>query len=173
MPARAGGHGGNELALLFDAPVCVSLIRFFNYSKTPARGAAAVEVWLDGVAVFCGDLAPAEPAAAIGAGAGAGASAPRPCSSVAFTRDADLVGGDVARGFVRYCGAGAQDVVCFNDGRIVGRVSAKAALALRAAAAAGRGGAAADRRPATAVVAQRAQEQERQKGLRSRERLGL
>ena len=101
-----------------------SLIRFFNYSKTPARGAGSVEVWLDGAIVFAGDLQPAGDAQGEG---------PRQCSSVAFSDDADLVGGDVERGAVKYCGEGAQDVVCWNDRRIVGRVSAKAALAMRAA----------------------------------------
>ena len=114
-----------------------SLIRFFNYSKTPARGAGSVEVWLDGVIVFAGDLQPAGDAQGEG---------PRQCSSVAFSDDADLVGGDVERGAVKYCGEGAQDVVCWNDRRIVGRLSAKAALAMRAA----RGGEV--KRPLTGVA---------------------
>ena len=67
---------------------------------------------------------------------------------MAFSSDAALVGGDVSRGAVRYCGAGDVDVVLYNEGRVVGKVSSKSALAFRALQSAK-----SDRRPGTAVQA--------------------
>jgi protein JBTS26 len=34
--------------VLFDGPVALSMIRLWNYRKTPARGAREISVYLDG-----------------------------------------------------------------------------------------------------------------------------
>lgn len=137
------GRDGNVLCFSFDHPVSISMIRVFNYSKTPARGVGTVEVWLDGIAIFCGDLQPADPGGlpafmpkSTAAGAAASFTIPRPCNTICFTADPRIIASDVSMKYVRYCGVGEQDVVHWNDGRLVGAMSNKATMALRAAIAA-------------------------------------
>ena len=48
----------------FDEPVAIGAIRLWNYSKTPARGAAMVDVSLDGATLYQGFLREAPPAPA-------------------------------------------------------------------------------------------------------------
>lgn len=125
------------LTFTFDAPVAIALIRVFNYSKTPARGAAEVEVAVDGLVVFQGELADAPPSglhsaatlrqAAKAGGGGAGATVPRPCNSIVLSDDRALLAAEHAAGRLHFCGAAEQQVLCFNNGRMaVGVSSAKA-----------------------------------------------
>ncbi|KAA0155858.1 hypothetical protein FNF29_01278 [Cafeteria roenbergensis] len=51
---HAGTH--NSLQFALDAPVTLGAIRVRNYSKTHARGAAALDVWLDGRLAYSGPL---------------------------------------------------------------------------------------------------------------------
>eukprot|EP00002_Diphylleia_rotans_P036026 TRINITY_DN7901_c0_g1_i6.p1 TRINITY_DN7901_c0_g1~~TRINITY_DN7901_c0_g1_i6.p1 ORF type:complete len:1402 (-),score=275.12 TRINITY_DN7901_c0_g1_i6:521-4726(-) len=44
------------LYIFFDAPVTLSMIRFWNYSKTPSRGANDVDILLDEMLVFKGQI---------------------------------------------------------------------------------------------------------------------
>lgn len=57
---------------------------------------------------------------------------PRPCSSIAFTSNPHLLSRDAENGYISYCGAGEQGVVLYNDNAIVGKLSLKQELALRA-----------------------------------------
>jgi hypothetical protein len=128
----------------FDAPVAVSLIRIFNYSKTPARGAAEVEVTLDGVLVFAGELADAPlgglhtvaslraaAAASVKQGRGAGQSPTRvlrPCNSIVLSDDRALLLAEAQAGRLHYCGTTEQQVLCFNAGRMAVNVSSAKAV---------------------------------------------
>jgi len=139
IPSRGQG---NELVFLLNEPVCISLIRIFNYSKTPARGAASVQVWLDGNLIFLGELQPAPTTTTTTTKTTTSKQAfnknqkvsgkVRPCSSIAFTSNPNLLIGDVENGYISYCGSGEQGVVCYNDGAIVGKISKKQELAIRA-----------------------------------------
>lgn len=46
----------NILCVMFDRPVSVSAIRFFNYSKSPKRGVREMSIDVDGNVVFMGTL---------------------------------------------------------------------------------------------------------------------
>ena len=41
---------------MFDEPVTISIIKIWNYSKTPSRGAKEIELYIDDVLVFKGSL---------------------------------------------------------------------------------------------------------------------
>ena len=141
IPSRGQG---NELVFLLNEPVCISLIRIFNYSKTPARGASSVQVWLDGNLIFLGELQPAPIIITTTTTISSLSSKQafnknqkisgkvRPCSSIAFTSNPNLLKGDYENGYISYCGSGEQGVVCYNDGAIVGKLSKKQELAIRA-----------------------------------------
>lgn len=42
----------NEIRISFDVPICVSLMRFWNYSKTPSRGVNEFEVLCDDAVIY-------------------------------------------------------------------------------------------------------------------------
>lgn len=46
----------NSIFILFDEPVTISVIKIWNYSKTPSRGAKEIELYIDDVLVFKGSL---------------------------------------------------------------------------------------------------------------------
>ena len=60
-PLAHSVHAGalNELIFCLDAPVTLGAIRLRNYSKTPGRGAASLDLWLDGRLAYSGPLKPA------------------------------------------------------------------------------------------------------------------
>ena len=180
LPAPHPDTGLRPSAVLtfkFDAPVAIGLIRVFNYSKSPARGAAEVEVAVDSLVVFQGELADAPPGglhsavtlrqAAKAGGGGAGATVPRPCNSIVLSDDRALLAAEQAAGRLHFCGTAEQQVLCFNNGRMAVSVSSAKAVkvaqaleqSLRPSAAGGGGTGArlakgAPQRPRTAVHVQ-------------------
>jgi len=46
----------NAIELVFDEPTRMSCIRFWNYSRTPARGARDIEIFVDDLLVYQGVL---------------------------------------------------------------------------------------------------------------------
>jgi len=46
----------NTLFILFHAPQTLSLIRFYNYGKTSARGVKSIAIHVDGKLIFMGSL---------------------------------------------------------------------------------------------------------------------
>lgn len=53
---QPAGHPRNALHIFFDAPIAISAIKIWNYSKTPARGVAACQILLDDVIIHDGHL---------------------------------------------------------------------------------------------------------------------
>lgn len=53
----------NELIIALDHPHALGAIKLWNYSKTPARGVRDMQVWLDGLLIYAGNV----PAAVDGA----------------------------------------------------------------------------------------------------------
>lgn len=73
--------------ILFDQPIMLSMVKFWNYKRTPSRGAAHVSISLDGAIVYDGLLRKATP----------DASQPeQQCQSVVFTNDPRLLSGEMA-----------------------------------------------------------------------------
>eukprot|EP01063_Lacrimia_lanifica_P006965 TRINITY_DN14412_c0_g2_i1.p1 TRINITY_DN14412_c0_g2~~TRINITY_DN14412_c0_g2_i1.p1 ORF type:complete len:826 (+),score=273.30 TRINITY_DN14412_c0_g2_i1:108-2585(+) len=56
----------NLLYIVFEEPVAISRIAFWNYSKTPTRGVDACTVYVDDTLVYSGRLKPAPKGAATG-----------------------------------------------------------------------------------------------------------
>lgn len=54
----AGSNQPNELAIVFERQVCISYIKFWNYSKSPMRGVKDFEVTLDDILLFKGTMRP-------------------------------------------------------------------------------------------------------------------
>lgn len=156
-----GARPANILTITFDAPVSLSLVRLFNYSKTPLRGVGAVQLWLDGSLIFAGEVAPVGLAAAAAAAAGGGgvgaphATGLRECKSIVFRPDATTAA-EVAAGRVTFAAGHEQEVLCFNNGVLVPAASSRRAVerlawqerTRRQQAAAAAGGV----RPTTAVI---------------------
>lgn len=48
---RPGGRGA-VLSTRFEAPIMLSMLRFWNYERTPQRGAREIEIHLDDMLIF-------------------------------------------------------------------------------------------------------------------------
>jgi hypothetical protein len=46
----------NYVYINFDEPVAVSMIKFWNYSKTPERGVEEMEIYADDILIYKGQL---------------------------------------------------------------------------------------------------------------------
>ena len=82
----------NALYVLFPYPVSISLIRMYNYSKTPTRGVKEFGIQVDGLDVYMGSLEPANKEnPALGGG-----------QSIVFTTDPKITLKEKDK--VNYCG---------------------------------------------------------------------
>jgi hypothetical protein len=89
----------NSLFVVFDEPVALSVVKLWNYAKSPRRGVKELSLFLDSMIIFSGQIGPA---------AQAGQRQVPHC--VLFCPDADLE--DCA---VRFCGEQEQVVAFFNN----------------------------------------------------------
>lgn len=96
----------NTVFVLFDQPVHVSAIRFYNYSKTPTRGVKSFGVEVDNSIVFMGKLEK------FGSHLDRG-------QSIVFSNDPTL--SRLEKDKVFYCGSSDQDVLCINDRKVIVR----------------------------------------------------
>jgi hypothetical protein len=100
----------NTVFVLFDEPVQIGLIRLYNYSKTPSRGVKGIEIYVDDVLVFSGDLRPSpslsdlpvSSAPVVGNSSDYGInwgsrSHPQLAQSILFTNDPRIVSQDESR----------------------------------------------------------------------------
>lgn len=93
-------NSANKVYLVFDFPVTISMIKLYNYSKTPSRGVKEFGVLVDDLVVYHGLLAPAS-------------SEPQ----VVLFSDR-LAPGAAQHSLTRSCGLG-QDVQLMNDKQMV------------------------------------------------------
>ncbi len=107
----------NVLFVLFHKPVTLSYVRFFNYSKHPARGVKLFGLEVDGRCVFMGSLKGADQEKTL-SGAADGALE-RQGQSVVFSVDPKIVASEKARVF--YSGVTSQDVLCINERKVMVR----------------------------------------------------
>eukprot|EP00602_Paraphysomonas_sp_CaronLab_P009978 CAMPEP_0185037942 /NCGR_PEP_ID=MMETSP1103-20130426/32999_1 /TAXON_ID=36769 /ORGANISM="Paraphysomonas bandaiensis, Strain Caron Lab Isolate" /LENGTH=1795 /DNA_ID=CAMNT_0027576163 /DNA_START=144 /DNA_END=5534 /DNA_ORIENTATION=- len=105
-------YDDNTLFVMFDRPVTVSVIRFYNYSKSPKRGVREVGIDVDGSVVFMGTLRSSDSAG----------FNPSDGQSVVFTNDPKLTRPEKSK--VCYCGSGEQDVLCINERQVIVRSKA-------------------------------------------------
>ncbi|TYZ61358.1 hypothetical protein PybrP1_003635, partial [[Pythium] brassicae (nom. inval.)] len=118
LASSLGSHDGNVVYVTFDAPVVLSMIKFWNYSKTPERGAKELDIYLDDLHLYSGTLRKA-PNENHGVG--------RLGTKVQMTEDfgqpilfsAHQAQVDAEKRRVLYCGAEEQDVLCINEGQVV------------------------------------------------------
>jgi len=113
----------NLVYVCFDHPVTLSMIRFWNYSKRPERGARTVEIWIDDTLVFWGGLkratppAPAYIAPPVRDGTTTHDGSVDFSQPVLFTHDPTIVEEEKSK--VPYCGSTEQDVMCINERNVV------------------------------------------------------
>ena len=129
---------GNIIIFRFHSPVSISMVRIFNYSKTPSRGAGRVQLWIDNLCVCQSDLQPApEITSNIKSKSNDTKSSvvwlPRPCCTLAFTNNSLLIQRDNDLHYIKYCGINDQDVAYYNDGKLISKLSIKAQYAYNAA----------------------------------------
>jgi hypothetical protein len=89
----------NSIFIVFDEPVAISVVKLWNYAKSPRRGVKELSLFLDSMIIFSGQLGLAAPA---------GHRQVPHC--VLFCPDADL-----ETGSVRFCGEQEQVVEFFNN----------------------------------------------------------
>lgn len=118
LASSLGSHDGNVVYVVFDAPVVLSMIKFWNYSKTPERGVKELDIYLDDLHLYSGTLRKAPQG---------GDSVGRLGTKVQVTEEfgqpilfsANQAQVDAEKHRVLYCGAEEQDVLCINEGQVV------------------------------------------------------
>ena len=116
LMSSLGSQEANTIYVVFNEPICLSMIKLWNYSKTPTRGAKEVEIWLDDLQIYSGMLreAPNCPGKTKSGKLQQASSFDQP---ILFTNDAATVSREKRK--VLYCGSEEQDVLCINDGQVM------------------------------------------------------
>jgi len=105
-------HPPNSIELVFDEPTRISCVHFWNYSRTPARGARDIELYVDDLLVYQGILRQEDGASSsFTRGAGSGPGRGSPGEAVLFTTLPDIVARE--RSFVYL--PSADELVTFFD----------------------------------------------------------
>ncbi len=91
----------NAVYIAFDRPVTLSMIKIWNYTKTPERGVSAFQIAVDDLIVYRGQLAK------------------KACGQpVLFTKDADMVRREKRQ--IVYAGREEQSVLLINERQVMG-----------------------------------------------------
>ena len=108
----------NVVCFAFDRPQTISMIKIWNYSKTPNRGVREIEIWLDDVEIFSGQLHPAPAVAPVRAKTGTKLQQTSDFAQpILFTTNPRIIGNEKRK--VVYCGKQDQDVLCINEGQVM------------------------------------------------------
>lgn len=119
-----GGGGGrpNVIYVWFDAPICLSLVRVWNYAKTAHRGTCDLQLYLDDLLLFDGylkrSLEPNDAAGAAAAGEVAVQSIVLSASDEAVAREEK---------FLPRLSGSEQDVLFIDERRVVSQPTVSSA----------------------------------------------
>ncbi|OQR96676.1 hypothetical protein ACHHYP_13821 [Achlya hypogyna] len=116
LASSVGRSTGNTIYVVYEAPVTIAMIKVYNYSKTPDRGAREIEIYLDDLKVYMGTLRQAPPAPGV-ARTGKLQQTGDFGQPILFTLNPAIVEGEKRK--LLYCGAEEQDVLCINEGQVV------------------------------------------------------
>lgn len=120
LASSLGQYEGNIVYVVFDAPIVISMIKFWNYSKTPERGVKEMDIYLDDLHLYSGTLRKAP-------SGGDDHNVGRLGTKVQVTEDfsqpilfsTNQAQVDVDKRKVLYCGLEEQDVLCINEGQVM------------------------------------------------------
>ncbi|KAH7460743.1 Katanin-interacting protein [Phytophthora ramorum] len=120
LASSLGNQQGNIVYIGFDTPVVLSMIKFWNYSKTPERGVKDLDIYLDDMHLFSGTLRKAP--AGDDHGANGRYSKMHKVTEhfgqpVLFSASQAQV--DAEKRNVSYCGTEEQDVLGINEGQVM------------------------------------------------------
>ncbi|KAG6615391.1 uncharacterized protein IUM83_15217 [Phytophthora cinnamomi] len=120
LASSLGNQQGNIVYIGFDTPVVLSMIKFWNYSKTPERGVKDVDIYLDDMHLFSGTLRKTPVADANGSSSRFGKVhkvTEQFGQPVLFSSSQAQV--DSEKRSVYYCGVEEQDVLGINEGQVM------------------------------------------------------
>lgn len=134
----------NLIYFVYDKPITLSMIKFWNYSKNQERGVRELEIWMDNLQIFRGFLRPAPLAPTRGKN-GKMQVVSDFSQPILFTNHISTIAKEKIK--VDYCGSHDQDVLCINEGNVVERPKQALHKEIH--------GADLDARPMTAVVSKK------------------
>ncbi|KAG7397610.1 hypothetical protein PHYBOEH_000431 [Phytophthora boehmeriae] len=120
LASSLGNQQGNIIYVGFDTPVVLSMIKFWNYAKSPERGVKDMDIYLDDLHLFSGTLQKA-PVADIHGGSSRFSKMHKVVEQfgqpVLFSANQAQVAAE--KRYVSYCGAEEQDVLGINEGQVM------------------------------------------------------
>jgi hypothetical protein len=117
LASSIGNSQGNIVFFVFDVPICLSMIKVWNYSKNPERGAREVDIFMDDLKIYSGSLRKAPNAPTLGRNGNRPQVVEDFSQPILFTNNQAQV--DTEKRRVVYCGQEEQDVLCINEGQVV------------------------------------------------------
>ncbi|KAL7691818.1 putative protein KIAA0556 [Plasmopara halstedii] len=120
LASSLGNEQGNIVYIGFDTPIVLSMIKFWNYSKTPERGVKDVTIYLDDMHLFSGRLKKAPEGEIFESSNGYGKIhrvMEQFGQPVLFSTSQAQVDGEKRN--VYYCGCEEQDVLGINEGQVM------------------------------------------------------
>ena len=109
----------NTIYIAFDAPISLSVIKVWNYSKSPERGCKDIQIFLDDELLFDGILRKAPSSSG-----GAGRTPVNFAQSIIFSQSKAIVEREMHNAF-RWEKGTEQDICFINDNVVVSRQKSK------------------------------------------------
>ncbi|OQR99159.1 hypothetical protein THRCLA_06594 [Thraustotheca clavata] len=116
LASSLGYAQGNVIYAVYDNPIAISMLKVYNYSKTPERGAREIAIYLDDLQIYMGTLRQAPPAPGQ-TRSGKLQQAVEFSQPILFTLNPAIVEGEKRK--LLYCGTDEQDVLCINEGQVI------------------------------------------------------